>query len=102
MTRTPPISTLIPYTTLFRSQSVEASNNLAAKDQEIMLADKWSIDLMNSKKGAKETSKPMDIYWKGTFSLRANRVYALQVRSEEHTSELQSLRHLVCRLLLEK
>src|SRR5947199_10776200 len=38
------------------------------------------------------------------FSWRANRNFLLKflVRSEEHTSELQSLRHLVCRLLLEK
>src|ERR1035438_10674441 len=37
-----------------------------------------------------------------TNTFRANRVALGQYRSEEHTSELQSLRHLVCRLLLEK
>src|SRR2546425_2547950 len=64
MIRRPPRSTLFPYTTLFRSQSM-------------------------SPPLAKETREKLES-WLGYY------------RSEEHTSELQSLAYLVCRLLLEK
>src|SRR5262245_64674926 len=69
MIRRPPRSTLFPYTTLFRSEVVEAAQHRHAPDS-----------------GAQ---------------IRARRRQDAD-RSEEHTSELQSLRHLVCRLLLEK
>src|SRR5947199_3310410 len=72
MIRRPPRSTLFPYTTLFRSSSSPAP--MAA------ISD-W-------------TSRFLSIL----SSVRAS----TRCRSEEHTSELQSLRHLVCRLLLEK
>src|SRR5438093_2892608 len=79
MIRRPPRSTLFPYTTLFRSYVVQ--NPDFAKLSEIM----------------------------GPFVGRASQVKGLAnvqtdlfVRSEEHTSELQSLTNLVCRLLLEK
>src|SRR5262245_62545918 len=72
MIRRPPRSTLFPYTTLFRSQPRGASE-LEVEDQD----------------------QPR----RGPF--RGGGV-GLGLRSEEHTSELQSLRHLVCRLLLEK
>src|SRR5205814_7848879 len=68
MFRRPPISTLFPYTTLFRSR--------------------W---LLVPGGGPSP--------WPTSRSMTA---WAHQRRSEEHTSELQSLRHLVCRLLLEK
>src|SRR5262245_63076573 len=73
----PPTSTLFPYTTLFRSE-------------EVALPDRASPDLgFRSRLGAD--------------SRRYHRRRARgEERSEEHTSELQSLRHLVCRLLLEK
>src|SRR2546425_5776503 len=76
MIRRPPRSTLFPYTTLFRS-----------RDTGLPLA----VDPLG---GATRD------YW-GPI----NSVYQLDiaiVRSEEHTSELQSLAYLVCRLLLEK
>src|SRR5947199_7991956 len=72
MIRPPPRSTLFPYTTLFRSASCVNLSSAAF---------------------------PLGI------SARMARLIALASfppRSEEHTSELQSLRHLVCRLLLEK
>src|SRR5438045_4863752 len=72
MIRRPPRSTLFPYTTLFRSL-VQA---LIIMDFLISLSAK-----------AKEKLAAIKVQNK---------------RSEEHTSELQSLRHLVCRLLLEK
>src|SRR2546422_5166708 len=74
MIRRPPRSTLFPYTTLFRS-SVPAEGPLAAKQ---VLAGRYEIDRVLGAGG-------MGV-----------------VRSEEHTSELQSRLHLVCRLLLEK
>src|SRR2546425_9310439 len=83
MIRRPPRSTLFPYTTLFRSQPHDFSLPLSAVPAltEQQLAD----DLTRAMK-AREMP----------------RVYVLRGRSEEHTSELQSLAYLVCRLLLEK
>src|SRR5262245_64347790 len=73
----PPRSTLFPYTTLFRSL-------LSGVRVTASLADGVSPALLEE-------------------CLRARRlVIVADGRSEEHTSELQSLRHLVCRLLLEK
>src|SRR5258705_8669616 len=77
MIRRPPRSTLFPYTTLFRSQAI---NN-------IRLASDFGRN--PSGNDGHETH--------GNYPRRG-----AQIRSEEHTSELQSLRHLVCRLLLEK
>src|SRR5258706_15909096 len=73
MIRRPPRSTLFPYTTLFRSDLERQFNDLSAlRTQVSKLKEELSI---------------------------ARR---LEWRSEEHTSELQSLTNLVCRLLLEK
>src|SRR5687767_15709115 len=77
MIRRPPRSTLFPYTTLFRSW-------LAA-----MLRKPRSRSL-NCRRG------------EGRGSRGDTRSASLPARSEEHTSELQSLAYLVCRLLLEK
>src|SRR3989442_8437575 len=73
MIRRPPRSTLFPYTTLFRSQNPRQG----PRDQ-----DRFPRDLRHGDLGDGRRS-------------RGN-------RSEEHTSELQSRPHLVCRLLLEK
>src|SRR5437899_9847415 len=85
MLRLPPTSTLFPYTTLFRSDS--------------FLGPGFWIDTV-------QTTHLWDATLTGVTTLafltddgNANTV---DLRSEEHTSELQSLRHLVCRLLLEK
>src|SRR5258705_9765801 len=75
MIRRPPRSTLFPYTTLFRSL-----NALSHRRQQRRL---------HANRGASDPPNPF---------LGAS----AEGRSEEHTSELQSLRHLVCRLLLEK
>src|SRR5256884_4220674 len=86
MIRRPPRSTLFPYTTLFRSK------NPGLKDKA--LADavaKQSRDpSIQAMAGLPDVVKRLadDIQW--------------TTRSEEHTSELQSRLHLVCRLLLEK
>src|SRR5262245_64142341 len=77
----PPRSTLFPYTTLFRSQFYEQEGFKVAT----AACGEEGIEKLSQEKFAIVVS---DVKMPG--------------RSEEHTSELQSLRHLVCRLLLEK
>src|SRR5437870_10374494 len=80
MVRRPPRSTLFPYTTLFRSWSTVRLSPLSPRS------------------GSTEGSIPVPS--RGAQSPAAWPRRA--IRSEEHTSELQSRGHLVCRLLLEK
>src|SRR3712207_7936941 len=85
MIRRPPRSTLFPYTTLFRSDLVAVDGRrLAAKS--VIVAT-----------GSHPTAPPVDGLEEAGY---LTNVEAL--RSEEHTSELQSRQYLVCRLLLEK
>src|SRR2546422_8395943 len=88
MIRRPPRSTLFPYTTLFRS--VPAAARRAGR-----LADGFVGTPSTSLENATELA---DIY--KDAARQAGRTP--EVRSEEHTSELQSRLHIVCRLLLEK
>src|SRR5258708_13205980 len=88
MIRRPPRSTLFPYTTLFRSLSVQ-EDELHIRKAVLPVAGLGTRVLPASKVIPKEMLPLVD---KPT----------LQYRSEEHTSELQSPDHLVCRLLLEK
>src|SRR3712207_7283458 len=85
MIRRPPRSTLFPYTTLFRSLGSRGA----------ALLEPYADDLNNR---GLLVSAPAHIQDVATRALRAG----FQVRSEEHTSELQSRQYLVCRLLLEK
>src|SRR5437899_6833358 len=87
MIRPPPRSTLFPYTTLFRSRGAHRVDEL---EDEVMFGKQFARPLMELKNSR---------YIKDYLRLLDE---ALGIRSEEHTSELQSLRHLVCRLLLEK
>src|SRR5438046_6564578 len=101
MHRHPPISPLFPYTTLFRSVQVIVQ----------LLRDKIAHELAD-----RRAIGPHDLRTKLGFCLRLeHRFHHLDAdcrqqkpslvrksRSEEHTSELQSLTNLVCRLLLEK
>src|SRR3989442_7493560 len=93
MIRRPPRSTLFPYTTLFRSVSAffrmslfsvaaTLSNALIQDSMRICSSRRFSLRLASSGESLRPCSKTE--------------------RSEEHTSELQSRPHLVCRLLLEK
>src|SRR5436305_14907300 len=75
MIRQPPRSTLFPYTTLFRSAGQIAPAAELDRKQRAALKTARAINLLR-------------VRYRG--------------RSEEHTSELQSRPHLVCRLLLEK
>src|SRR2546429_4887468 len=82
MIRRPPRSTLFPYTTLFRS----VRPNLRVK----------SIELRSYLSEAGSDNSLDKSYADGKVEIQQS------ARSEEHTSELQSRLHLVCRLLLEK
>src|SRR5258706_9382783 len=84
MIRRPPRSTLFPYTTLFRSRAGAATPAPGEHPRD----DGRRDDAPQHECGAPQRFTPVD---------RARRT-----RSEEHTSELQSLTNLVCRLLLEK
>src|SRR5258708_18181100 len=90
MIRRPPRSTLFPYTTLFRSITAKPTGNL---QQE---RERGQILLRNTLKWALSVDRQFDI--KNWYGIGATK----DGRSEEHTSELQSPDHLVCRLLLEK
>src|SRR3712207_7931881 len=96
MIRRPPRSTLFPYTTLFRSRSLDRRARRARCARGARRASR-----RNGALGTR-TSAPA----KATSSVRMRRGtvegYLSANRSEEHTSELQSRQYLVCRLLLEK
>src|SRR2546430_9204005 len=98
MIRRPPRSTLFPYTTLFRSHAVEVVLHPASLPAgllekrirldhagELTVQYRWDLKAF-----------PQDAFFCPEISVSP------QVRSEEHTSELQSQSNLVCRLLLEK
>src|SRR2546430_11363941 len=88
MIRRPPRSTLFPYTTLFRSLFRFGPYNL---DDPAAFADfEYLVDLY--------LCETFDLL--GGWPLDFDEIYGM--RSEEHTSELQSQSNLVCRLLLEK
>src|SRR5438045_5511554 len=82
----PPTSTLFPYTTLFRSYN------------------RWMADAWRQSTGRLPwvCRVPLGSADAACSELRYAKEHGGCGRSEEHTSELQSLRHLVCRLLLEK
>src|SRR2546429_5649724 len=82
MIRRPPRSTLFPYTTLFRSAAVNAQCRCPRA-------------LINA-------NHPVVGFWWRDYSDPEKQRHKEAHRSEEHTSELQSRLHLVCRLLLEK
>src|SRR5262245_65140114 len=94
MLRRSPRSTLFPYTTLFRSLLVYPSE-YAGTNQAT--AASWAV-------GDEFDAIVEDLRAKGVKFEHYDDLpeTTREGRSEEHTSELQSLRHLVCRLLLEK
>src|SRR5437762_8772699 len=83
----PPISTLFPYTTLFRSIQVNIPD------------DRQTMAEFEADKNPILKCGPEFLF---TFFERLGKGKYAWARSEEHTSELQSLMYLVCRLLLEK
>src|SRR2546422_7554708 len=81
MIRRPPRSTLFPYTTLFRSNAADARG---------------------LRRCTSRATHPFPVPLSPVSSTVVRSLAASRPRSEEHTSELQSRLHLVCRLLLEK
>src|SRR2546425_8923378 len=84
MIRRPPRSTLFPYTTLFRSENLHRGGQLAEDARRERPVAHHQKDHSGGRQDQDVPAKHHD------------------GRSEEHTSELQSLAYLVCRLLLEK
>src|SRR5262245_65032307 len=94
MLRRPPESTLFPYTTLFRSRAEGACLGTGVCPRVVAARRGRGAGrapaVVSSRRARGDRARPALLRARG------------RVRSEEHTSELQSLRHLVCRLLLEK
>src|SRR3712207_6871207 len=83
MIRRPPRSTLFPYTTLFRSEPAEPVANVESGAKKVAVFEGGEVTLSEVQEFAEQSGLG-------------------ELRSEEHTSELQSRQYLVCRLLLEK
>src|SRR3712207_7361078 len=101
MIRRPPRSTRFPYTTLFRSRTAVFGRLIPEFDKRpeeslrdrsaTYFADKLNVPLLL-------------LHGNADWRVDTNQAFALalKLRSEEHTSELQSRQYIVCRLLLEK
>src|SRR2546429_2640421 len=100
MIRRPPRSTLFPYTTLFRSlgtpgdQINNGNYTIGGDGVATLMGAMVQTNLLDAASSSDMTTNPSGLPPKGTVGV--------PYRSEEHTSELQSRLHLVCRLLLEK
>src|SRR5687768_17837704 len=88
MLQPPPRSTLFPYTTLFRSLALRVGSDIYCAEDAL---DEAGIEIPEAEDDEVEK-----------FREFLDQVNPDDFRSEEHTSELQSRLHLVCRLLLEK
>src|SRR5258706_10939744 len=96
MIRRPPRSTLFPYTTLFRSMTPEGATTAERWENETpyladLIAEQFDI-----------TADSLLLDYGCGIGRMSHELIKRHNRSEEHTSELQSLTNLVCRLLLEK
>src|SRR5258706_4384444 len=93
MIRRPPRSTLFPYTTLFRSAEQDREKG-AHLDQAVAADDLLRLQVLRQDR---------ILHWPEDGRVQSHEEECREEqRSEEHTSELQSLTNLVCRLLLEK
>src|SRR3712207_8663098 len=91
MMRRPPRSTLFPYTTLFRSAVTGGLEVERMRDDIDSILEREDVLIVNERESVTLTG--------ATGVENAARAH---IRSEEHTSELQSRQYLVCRLLLDK
>src|SRR2546423_12006005 len=89
MIRRPPRSTLFPYTTLFRSNDMH-------KQAQFCTHTRISVEFKDQSRVLLTEPETPSLFSEQLVHI------AVRMRSEEHTSELQSLAYLVCRLLLEK
>src|SRR5437764_8013949 len=95
MTRRPPRSTLFPYTTLFRSRKRAIDQSSCNKDYSCLKG--FCPSFVTVEGGSLRKREAGELGEDGLLPLPEPKL-----RSEEHTSELQSPMYLVCRLLLEK
>src|SRR5437016_7638541 len=95
MLRRPPSSTLFPYTTLFRSGPAAGVIGAHALTRLVGIDKAISFDMGG-------TTAKASLIENGELTRATEYQVGAGIRSEEHTSELQSLTNLVCRLLLEK
>src|SRR5258706_3183824 len=98
MIRRPPRSTLFPYTTLFRSRSRETRR----RDRRVDSTERdgsWTTHFRPGR--CQRAARRQSVVGRGAVQVSRCRK-GNGLRSEEHTSELQSLTNLVCRLLLDK
>src|SRR5690349_22793900 len=97
MIRRPPTSTLFPYTTLFRSADADLVAGGEDRLRHLLAVDEGPVrraEVLDAESGRLRRDLRVPAGGGGVADQRD--------RSEEHTSELQSRRDLVCRLLLEK
>src|SRR5260370_18513939 len=100
MIRRPPRSTLFPYTTLFRSHCDRGSDSVRSHHGTVR-RNWWTEHASDLSVSSRST--PRQTRWSPHSRWPVLRfLLLLFLRSEEHTSELQSHLNLVCRLLLEK
>src|SRR5205814_10305504 len=100
-TRRSPTPSLFPYTTLFRSQVVTAPRQVVPLPTRLSVghAVETPLHVSAMSQPPADARQVVPLLPAGCWQVSLE---PLHWRSEEHTSELQSLRHLVCRLLLEK
>src|SRR2546425_8079817 len=97
MIRRPPRSTLFPYTTLFRSQ-IEPRRPVRRQHEHGGRRGAEEEHFQHDRRDRHHSGRSMGKRMTSRMFVWSARI----IRSEEHTSELQSLAYLVCRLLLEK
>src|SRR3712207_8214346 len=93
MIRRPPRSTLFPYTTLFRSTRRRLAEVPSINPRYLRHGTRLQERISATIKARRTQELLPAVHWRGSVPA---------IRSEEHTSELQSRQYLVCRLLLEK
>src|SRR3712207_7040043 len=102
MIRPPPRSTLFPYTTLFRSRRRDVVMGQPAGENEAICREMMNMQILEREILAAVDRDSMGRRLRPSAADIQGSAHLIDVRSEEHTSELQSRQYLVCRLLLEK
>src|SRR5207253_10397608 len=98
----PPSSTLFPYTTLFRSDERLGDAGRHLRERRLLNVREAAKGVHDAPYRAEQADVGTHRSRRGEKGQMALEEIHLALRSEEHTSELQSRGHLVCRLLLEK
>src|SRR5205823_11541266 len=100
--RIAPKTTLFPYTTLFRSVKEESERIDSRFLEPACGSGNFLVQILRRKLADVELKYGKSDFERRHYALLALMcIYGVELRSEEHTSELQSLAYLVCRLLLE-